>query len=330
MHSEPASLLPAPRHHGAPTAARNTVVPGHLQGTPLRADVGGEVHCVDYGGTGRPLLLLHGLGGSHLNWLPAAPLLTPYGRVLALDFVGFGRTPCAGRGVGVEAQRRLVHRFITEVVREPVVLVGNSFGGLVALAQAAGAPETAAGLVLVSPAQRPAPGTRLSPVQLARLALHTMPGLGEYLLWRDGRRGGARKLFLDVLTLGCADVARVPAEVVEQNVALIAERMASMPMGHATSYLQATRSLLSTLLQRRRFEAWVQGVCAPTLLVHGHEDRLVPLAFSQALAQARPDWHFAPLEGLGHVPQMEGAERFVALLGRWLEATRRPRAARSA
>jgi glycerol-3-phosphate dehydrogenase len=278
---------------------------------------------VEYGGRGRPLLLLHGLGGSHLNWLPAAPLLTHHARVLALDLAGFGRTPCAGRGVGVEAQRTLVHRFITEVVREPVVLVGNSFGGLVALAQAAEAPETAAGLVLVSPAQRPAPGTRLSPVQLARLALHTLPGLGEYLMWRDGRRGGARKLFLDVLTLGCADVSRVPADVVEQNVALIAERMARAPMGHAASYLQATRSLLLTLAQRRRFERWVQGVCAPTLLVHGQEDRLVPLAFSRALADLRPDWHFAPLEGLGHVPQMEGAPRFVELLARWLAQTQR-------
>ncbi len=320
-------MHPAPSLHTAvplapPSTRRNSVVPERLQGEPLRVDLGGAVHCVDFGGTGRPLLLLHGLGGSHLNWLPAAPLLTPHGRVLALDLVGFGRTPDAGRGVGVEAQRALVHRFITEVVREPVVLVGNSFGGLVALAQAAQAPETAAGLVLVSPAQRPAPGTRLTPVQVLRLALHTLPGLGEYLMWRDGRRGGARKLFLDVLTLGCADVSRVPAEVVEQNVALIAERMAQMPLGHASSYLQATRSLLLTLLQRQRVEAWVQGVCAPTLLVHGQEDRLVPLAFSEALSRQRPDWYFAPLAGVGHVPQMEEAARFAVLLGRWLSHAR--------
>ena len=145
-------------------------------------------------------------------------------------------------------------------------------------------------------------------------------------MWRDGQRGGARKLFLDVLTLGCADVARVPSSVVEQNVALIAERMAQEPLGHARSYLQATRSLLLTLLQRQRFEAWVRGVCAPTLLVHGQEDRLVPLAFSQALALARPDWSLAAPEGLGHVPQMEDAERFVAQLASWLQRVNRPRA----
>ncbi|MBF5043233.1 MULTISPECIES: alpha/beta fold hydrolase [Myxococcaceae] len=276
------------------------------------------MHCVDYGGRGTPLVLLHGLGGSHLNWLPSAPLLAAHGRVLALDLVGFGRTPPAGRSVGVEGQRQMLHRYLTEVVREPAVLVGNSFGGLIALAQAAEAPRTVAGLVLVSPAQRPAPQTRLHPTQLLRLALHTLPGLGEFLLWWDGRRGGARKLFLDVLTLGCADVRRVPAEVVEQNVALIAERMARMPVGHAASYLQATRSLLLALLRRRRFEAWVRGVQAPTLLVHGREDRLVPLAFSEALAAQRPDWEFAPLEDVGHVPQMEQAEAFTQLVGGWL------------
>nr|AYM52772.1 alpha/beta hydrolase fold protein [Simulacricoccus ruber] len=322
--------LSAPLPHPLPPPAASPVLPLRGAGVPLRVDLDGEVHGVDYGGSGPTLLLLHGLGGSHLNWLPAAPLLAAHGRVLAVDLLGFGRTPHAGRGVGVRAQQALVHRFITEVVKEPVVLVGNSFGGLVALAQAAEAPETVSGLVLVSPAQRPAPGTRLGPVQLLRLLLHTLPGLGEYLLWRDGRRGGARKLFLDVLTLGCADVARVPADVVEQNVALIAERMARMPLGHAASYLQATRSLLLTLLHRQRFEDWVQDVCAPTLLVHGQEDRLVPLAFSQELARQRPDWHFRALAGVGHVPQMEDAERFVGQLAAWLPGSRRPASAATA
>lgn len=49
--------------------------------------------------------MLHGLGGSYLNWLPAAPELAKHARVLAVDLVGFGRTPLAGRSVGVASQR---------------------------------------------------------------------------------------------------------------------------------------------------------------------------------------------------------------------------------
>jgi glycerol-3-phosphate dehydrogenase len=281
-------------------------------------DLGGPVHYADYGGSGRTLVMLHGLGGCHLNWLPAAPELAKHARVLALDLIGFGRTPLAGRSVSVTSQREMLHRFLTEVVREPAVLVGNSWGGLVTLAQAAQAEETVAGLVLVSPAQPPPRGTRLDPAQVWRLMLHTMPGVGEYIMWRDGKRTGAHGLFMDVLTLGCANVRRVPQEVVEQNTALIAERMERMALGHASSYLQATRSMILTLLRRSRFESWVRGVRAPTLLMHGRQDRLVPVASSEALAVLRPDWYFEPLEDVGHVPQMEDAPRFIERMVRWM------------
>lgn len=281
-------------------------------------DLGGPVHYADYGGSGRTLVMLHGLGGSYLNWLPAAPDLAKHARVLAVDLVGFGRTPTAGRSVGVASQREMLHRFLTEVVREPAVLVGNSWGGLVTLAQAAQAQETVAGLVLVSPAQPPPRGTRLDPAQVSRLVLHTMPGVGEFIMWRDGKRTGARGLFMDVLTLGCADVRRVPQEVVEENTALIAERMERMALGHASSYLRASRSMILTLLRRDRFESWVREVRAPTLLLHGRQDRLVPIASSEALAVMRPDWFFEPLEDVGHVPQMEDAPRFVDRVVRWM------------
>jgi glycerol-3-phosphate dehydrogenase len=283
---------------------------------------GGPVHYADHGGSGPTLVMLHGLGGCHLNWLPAAPLLTKHARVLALDLIGFGRTPIAGRSVGVEGQREMLHHFLTEVVGGPAVLVGNSWGGLVALAHAARAPETTAGLVLISPAQPPPRGTRLDPAQAGRLVLHTMPGVGEYIVWRDGRRSGARGLFMDLLTLGCADVRRVPQAVVEENTALIAERMERMPLGHSASYLRATRSMILTLLGRNRFESWVRGVRAPTLLVHGRQDRLVPVASSEAMAALRPDWSFEPMEDVGHVPQMEDAPRFVERMVRWLDESR--------
>lgn len=292
-----------------------------LQSEPVRlrtVELGGPVHYADHGGRGPTLVMLHGLGGCHLNWLPAAPLLTQHARVLALDLIGFGRTPEAGRAVGVSSQREMLHRFITEVVGRPAVLVGNSWGGLVSLAQAALAEETVAGLVLVSPAQLPPLGTRLDPVQLRRLVLHLLPGLGEYSLWRQGERIGARGMFMDLLTLGCADVRRVPEEVVVQNASLVAERMERLGMSHASSYLRATRSMLLTLLRRGQFEAWAHEVRVPTLLMHGRQDRLVPFAASRKLAELRPDWCFEPLEDVGHVPQMEDAPRFVERVVRWM------------
>ena len=75
---------------------------GTGQGAPGRSatvDLGGPVHYVDFGGPadGPVLVLVHGLGGSHLNWDLFAPLVREHARVLALDLPGFGRSEPAGR-----------------------------------------------------------------------------------------------------------------------------------------------------------------------------------------------------------------------------------------
>jgi pimeloyl-ACP methyl ester carboxylesterase len=64
----------------------------------------------------------------------------------------------------------------------------------------------------------------------------------------------------------------------------------------------------------------VQHISAPTLLLQGTKDRLVPVAASRALATLRPDWSFVLFEGVGHVPQLEVADRFVATVTNWLES----------
>jgi glycerol-3-phosphate dehydrogenase len=279
---------------------------------------GGPVAYADFGGAGPTLVLVHGLGGCHLNWLPAAPMLAKHARIFAVDLIGFGRTESAGRSHGLEAQRALLEQFLAQVVREPAVLVGNSMGGLVCLMHAARAPEQVSGLVLVSPALPPPDGARVDPAVIAGYLVRATPGVGELAMWLSGRRRGARGLFLDLLTLGTTDVGRVPPEVVEANVSLLEDRVERRPFGHAQSYLDASRSLLWHLAQRSRVEGWVRSVRAETLVLHGADDRLVPSAGSLQLGQERGDWSVEILNGVGHVPQMEDAPRFVDRVVAWL------------
>ena len=56
-------------------------------------DLGGPVHYLDFGGAGSPMVLVHGLGGSAINWQSVGSLLAERHRVVALDLPGFGRTP---------------------------------------------------------------------------------------------------------------------------------------------------------------------------------------------------------------------------------------------
>ena len=71
----------------------------------LWADLDGPVHYVDFGGpAGAPLVVcVHGLGGSHANWLAIAPQLARTHRVLALDLGGFGLTRGGDRGTSLAA-----------------------------------------------------------------------------------------------------------------------------------------------------------------------------------------------------------------------------------
>lgn len=286
------------------------------------AEAGGPVAYADFNPHGAPegsptLVLLHGLGGNHLNWLPAAPMLAKHARALAVDLIGFGRTPTAGRSHGLTSQSLMLERFLAEVVRGPAVLAGNSMGGALALKHAARVPDQVAGLCLVSPALTASTGARIPLSKAARYAAQATPGLGELFMYLEGRRVGARGLFLDLLTLGTKDVSTVPPEVVEANVSIIADRMEKHPLGHAQSYLDVTRSLFFHLLVPGRVDSWARAVRAPVSILHGAHDRIVPHALSEDFAR-RHGFEIELLETAGHVPQMEDARAFTERVVAWL------------
>jgi pimeloyl-ACP methyl ester carboxylesterase len=280
-------------------------------------DLDGPVHYADFGGSGRPIVLVHGLGGSHLNWLAVAPGLAQRGRVLALDLAGFGRTEAAGRSTGVGANRRLLGRFLQSVAIEPAVLVGNSMGGTIALEEAAAEPARVAALVLVSPAV-PAPlGTRIDPRVFALFFGTSVPLLGRALMHLRARRG-PEVAVRDLMTLCCVDSSRIGREIFDAHVELARER-ALRGSEARRDFLEAQRSLLFRLVRRRRFLRMVRGIEAKALVLQGERDRLVRLAAVRALASARPDWRLRILEDVGHVPQLEAPERFLLEVKEFLD-----------
>ncbi len=97
-----------------------------------------RLHLLDFGGDGRPILLLHGVVGQAWMWHDVAPLLTGVGHVLALDFRGYGDSQwSADRRYSTEDHASDVSGVATALGADSVDLVGFSWGGLVALALAA-------------------------------------------------------------------------------------------------------------------------------------------------------------------------------------------------
>src|SRR5436853_6626747 len=107
--------------------------------------------------------MVHGLGGNALNWMAVGPRVAETHRALAIDLAGFGQTPLFGRSATVGANAQLVHDFIATVIGEPVVLMGNSMGGHIAIVESSTQPDWVTSMVLVDLAITVAHDTRPEP-----------------------------------------------------------------------------------------------------------------------------------------------------------------------
>ncbi|MDT0276186.1 alpha/beta fold hydrolase [Blastococcus goldschmidtiae] len=280
-------------------------------------DLGGPVHYVDFGGPqGAPrVVLVHGLGGSHLNWDTFAPLIRAHARVLAIDLPGFGRSEPGGRRATVHANVDVLHRFLLEVAGEPAVLVGNSMGGMISILEKAQHPEAVSGLVLLDPAV-PGPRRSLDPLVATMFALYAMPVLGERFLSLRRARQTPLQRVREVLRLVGVDPDTLPSSVIDRSVSLLEEREDHAGMDKA--YLAAARSLLAQLADPRRYRGAMERITGPVLLVHGDQDRLIPVQAARDVARRHPGWRYVELDGIGHVPQLQCPERLADEVLPWL------------
>lgn len=272
--------------------------------------LGARVHWVDLGGPERPealLVCVHGLGGGTVNWEALAPLLTGRSRVVALDLVGFGRTEPGSRGADVLANADLVAAFVARLAAQqpdlPVVLVGNSMGGLVAAMAVERLVTPVAGLVLLDPALGH-PGRRMPGLNAwAGLAIYGAAPVSTAVGWGRRRLRTPEQLVADTLRLCTGDPSRISAEVVARHVELARTRV-SRPELDAL-FGEAARSVVLRTAGRRELDDVYDGLRLPVVLVHGTRDRLVPYAAAVRAARRHPGWLVVTGVGLGHVPQLE-------------------------
>lgn len=289
-------------------------------GESRTVDIDGPVHHVDFGGPedGPAVVLVHGLGGSHLNWDLFAPLLAPHARVRALDLPGFGRSEPGGRKASVQANVAVLHRFLDEVVGEPAVLVGNSMGGMLSILAAGERPDAVTGLVLLDPAI-PGPRRAIDPLVAAMFAVYAIPLAGERFLASRRRRQPERTRVIEMLELCGVDPRAVPSQVIDRAVTLLEEREDVVGMDRA--FLAAARSLVKLLVDPRRYRQVMASIHAPVLLVHGDRDRLVPVAAARDIARRHPDWCYLEMPGVGHVPQLQVPDELAREVLAWMRTT---------
>ncbi|WP_213574260.1 alpha/beta fold hydrolase [Rhodococcus sp. USK13] len=282
-------------------------------------DIDGPVHWVEYGDPhagSLPVVMVHGLGGSHLNWVRVAPALAERTRVLTVDLPGFGLSPAGKRQTGIPANVAVLHRFLTEVVGGPVILMGNSMGGMISMFEASAHPDAVAALVLVDPAL-PAAQRMPHPRIAAQFAMYMTPFVGERYLQYSSRRMTDRQLVERVIDLCFADPARASEDVLEAATELAKYRR-EQPSQDA-AFLQASRSLMRVMARPQRYLQAMRALEQPVLLLHGDRDRLVPVAAARKVAADNPRWDTVVLPGVGHTPQLEMPDAVLEHVLTWID-----------
>ena len=260
-------------------------------------DAGGtRTHLHDVG-TGQPVLLLHGSGpgvSAWANWQHTIPALSRGARVIAPDSIGWGRTE---RRDDVRYSLRSWTDHVWSVVDalelERVSIVGNSLGGRLALQMAEDSPE-----------------------RIDRLVLMGSPGVGMTIT--DGLKAlrsyepspaNMRALLLGYFAVDPGiitdDLVRIRYEASVAPGAHEAYRAMFFDPKHAGSDLGIT-------------EAQVRAVTAPTLLVHGREDKVVPPAVAWTMVNLLPDADLHVFARCGHWTQIERAAEFNRLVAGFL------------
>jgi pimeloyl-ACP methyl ester carboxylesterase len=257
------------------------------------------------GPDGCQAVYVHGLGGSALNWTDLAALLGTRAAGTAIDLPGFGWSrPPAGFDFTPAAHADALLCFLAGR-NEPVHLVGNSFGGAIAISVAARRPELVRTLTLVSPAM---PDRRPDPRRMAdvRLALALVPGpIGERA--RAGLAATPPRVRAEQVVRVCfGDPSRVPEHRLVEAAEEIARRAGltwAQEAGERTA-----RGLVASWWWGASPWAAAARVQAPTLVVWGERDRLVSPRLAARTAAAIPGARLLMLPGVGHVAQIEAAE----------------------
>ena len=275
----------------------------------------------DYGGTGRPIVAVHGLGGAHLNWMPPASGLIRSGHLLAPDLPGFGYTP-PRRSYAISSHARAIVELL-ETLGQPAVLMGNSLGALVVIQVTASHPDLVDRLVLVAPAAPPRwDDERIDRAVAKRMLLQGIPAIGPAAVNRYWRATSPATQMRDTLAVVCAHPERIPQSIVEPSLQLAAARR-RQPWA-IDALVQSGRSAGAMIARRRQMARTIARISCPVLIIQAALDRVVPASAIEWLARARPDWDLVIMDDSGHCPQIEAPAEFVAIYDNW-SATARTR-----
>jgi pimeloyl-ACP methyl ester carboxylesterase len=264
---------------------------------PTRELNGVTFHYVDQGaGTPAkaPVVFLHGFPLDSRMWEAQLPALSSSGRrVLAPDLRGFGRSR-SDSPFTIESLADDVHALLGAVGAIPLVLVGLSMGGYVALAYAKKYASDLRGLVLVD----------------TKAEADTADGKAGRnkmieLVRKDGSKAVADQMMPKMLAKDAAD----QRPQVAQNLRRIMEACPPRTIEHA----------LAALRDRPDRSGELASIRVPTLVIVGESDAITPPPVAEAMVNKIPGAQLVVIHGAGHMSPMEQPEQVNRAMREFLE-----------
>jgi pimeloyl-ACP methyl ester carboxylesterase len=262
---------------------------------------GGPVNVIELG-SGPPVVFVHGLGGSWQNWLHQLPAFAEHHRVVAFDLPGFGYSPLPSVQVSIQGFVTATGELLDALDIDTVALVGNSMGGLISCELALAEPARVARLGLISPAGV-ALRNRQQRISLLRSLFPAVALTGHWISANAEPAARRRRLRNRLLAFVSSRPDAIPA-------AFAAEQLRGMGK---PGLWPAMEGVIMHSVEDR-----LPGISAPTLLVWGQDDPVLPVRHADVFAAAISHARKVTFADTGHCAMFERSAEFNTLLSELL------------
>jgi pimeloyl-ACP methyl ester carboxylesterase len=263
---------------------------------------GKRINYVDIGsGEGPPLVFIHGLSGTWQNWLENLPYFAQKRRCIAMDLPGFGYSDMPAEKISISGYARQVDALCEQLGLGECVVVGNSMGGFVAAELEIQYPKRVERACLVAAAGISITNLRRRPVLTGARVIGALTASSAAQNRAIVARPRLRWFFTNFVF---RHPSRIAPDLMYEQVRGAGKKGFVDAMDALTSY---------------DFRDRLTEIQAPTLIIWGEHDMLVPVKDAHEFERLIPQSRTVILDDTGHVPMLERPAKFNELLEELIE-----------